>query len=399
MEKWSGGSLEVVDSKYIFPGLASQLPPRTTGEWGDEVAHPAEIKLIPKEERDQALGGGGAGQPPTIRPGAGEGFRGRLPSGRGEGAYRQNLRRPPPDAVRPGSDQGGGNGLFGKKTVLARDEATNNKSVDEAAQVPPYYLLRYFDFDVEPGKQYTYRVFPLLQNPNNGLPESALFDPKQSSQSTLSVTPGKDQPDAKNQVADLKIDDKGWSNACQSTRLPSDNRLIAGTVEPAKSPSPAEITGQVRIIIWDKDTGANKWTEKATIFRGTPIDSTFEGATWHPKSEDSTTPEPKAETNSILVDVTGGGEYLSPRDREKSPHPPGAMLVLSDNGELVIHDEMGESKDWNDATKEPDRPSAGGGEGRRFNPRGGGERGSSPPRGRPSPRPDPSLPDSAPPGH
>ena len=110
----------------------------------------------------------------------------------------------------------------------------------------------------------------------------------------LSVAPGKDRPDANSKVADLKTDDKYWSNACQSTRLPGDNRLVAGTVEPAKSPSPTEITGQVRIIRWDADTGANKYAEKAPIYRGTPIDSAFEGAPWHPKSEDSTSPDPKA---------------------------------------------------------------------------------------------------------
>ncbi len=250
---------------------------------------------------------------------------------------------------------------------------------------------------MEPGKRYAYRVYLLLKNPNNGVPETVLKEPEQHNQRMLSVTPGKDQPDANNKVADLKIGPY-WSNTCQSTRLPGDSRLIAGGVEPAKSPGPTETTGQVRIIVWDHDSGANKWTEKAGISRGTPIDSAFADAIWHPKAEDGTSTDPKPETNSILVDCTEG-DMLSPKDREKSPHRPGAMLVLSDNGELVIHDEMVEAKDWNDATKEPDRlnpdirrdrgmPDRG-----RY-PRFRGERGGPPPRG-----PDPSLPDMAPPGH
>ena len=128
-----------------------------------------------------------------------------------------------------------------------------------------------YDFDVEPGKQYAYRVFLLLRNPNERVPETVLLDPRQSTQRLLAVTPGKDRPDDKGKVGDLQIGPY-WSNTCQTTRLPGDNRLIAGGVEPAKIPSPTEITGEVRIIRWDADSGANKWTGKAAIFRGTPLD-------------------------------------------------------------------------------------------------------------------------------
>ena len=259
--------------RFINPSLASPLPPRAIGEWSDEVAHPAEIKMIPHEERDQMQGG------QVQVPGAARapGFEGRgrqfQPPGRGMGVGGLPRR-----AVAPGG--GGGapiapRSLFVRPPGGAKDDAAQNKLADEAAHVPPYYLLRYYDFDVEQGKQYAYRVFPVLMNPNSydDVPENALFEPQQHNQRLLGFNPGKDQQlDANNKFNNLRID-VPWSNTCQSARLPGDNRLIAGDVDPAKSPSPTEITGQVRIIRWDAETGANKWTEKAPIFRGTPLNS------------------------------------------------------------------------------------------------------------------------------
>ncbi len=129
LDKWTGAGAEVVNAKYIYPGLTSQLPPRATGDWGDEVAHPSEIKVIPLEERGQLQGGTGAGQPPASIRGGGP--RVRMPP-RGEGSYGRDPRRPQQGTVRPGSDQGG-SGLFDDIPDAAKD-AGANKPVNEAAR-------------------------------------------------------------------------------------------------------------------------------------------------------------------------------------------------------------------------------------------------------------------------
>ena len=68
--KWSGVSPEVVEQRFTWPSLTSPLPPLGVGEWGDEAAHAPTIKLLPREERDQAAGVGNQQNqlvPPGVR--------------------------------------------------------------------------------------------------------------------------------------------------------------------------------------------------------------------------------------------------------------------------------------------------------------------------------------------
>jgi len=66
----------------------------------------------------------------------------------------------------------------------------------------------------------------------------------------------------------------------------------------------------------------------------------------------------------VLVDLN----EVSARDRI---HPPGMMLVLDGAGNLVIHEEATEAKEWNAETKEPEQPNPAGDR---------GQRGERPPR-------------------
>ena len=53
MAKWSGLGSEVVDPKYTDPSLTSPLPLRSIGEWGEDVAHSSEIKLLPAKNESK----------------------------------------------------------------------------------------------------------------------------------------------------------------------------------------------------------------------------------------------------------------------------------------------------------------------------------------------------------
>src|SRR5262249_33998587 len=63
----------------------------------------------------------------------------------------------------PGGFRGGGGGVG----QAAMEHTTLPKGVD-------YYLLRFFDFSVEPGKKYKYRVKLVLKDPNYNLPQAVL---------------------------------------------------------------------------------------------------------------------------------------------------------------------------------------------------------------------------------
>jgi hypothetical protein len=384
VEKWSGTAPEVVDLKYVMPSLTSQLPARAIGDWGDEVAHPSEIKVVLLEERDQMQAAAGQMNQP-----------GRFSDGRGRAVpppkmmddmrrRRLQLGAGGRGAVAPNAG-GGVDDVFGRKEEGAND-AANNKVADEGAQVPPYFLLRYFDFDVEPGKQYAYRVFPLLKNPNSFVSVNDLADASQGAQQLLGVVLGKERPDANNKIGDLKIAEY-WSNTCQTSRLPGDTRVIAGSIEPAKTPSPTEINGDVRILKWDEATGANTNFHREGQYRGMVLN--YEDVDVQP----GPTRLPKLETNAVLVDMTGA-DPMSPPNREKI-HGYGAMLLLDEAGNLVISDETRDTKEWIAETKVPEQPNPiAGGEGRRYR----GDRG---PGGRPRggtreirpPSSDSSLPD------
>jgi hypothetical protein len=393
ISKWTGTTQEIVEARFVYGGLTSPLPPRAIGEWGDEAAHPEAIKVLPPEEKDQVLGGGQVQGAAGTRPG-GRGQQPMMPprtGGRGS-RYGGGERRGAitPEGGRGGAPRGdqGGDDIFGGKPEAAKEEAVS-KPADEA----PYFLLRYYDFDVEPGKQYVYRVYLLLRNPNDGVPENVLSEPLQASQHLVAFVPGMSRPDANNKLklSDLKVEPSYWSNSCQSSRLPGNLHLIAGPVEPPKSPSPTEIIGEVRFLGWDDTTGATRNTRKEGIYRGTVLN--FDDVAWRIPG-DPTPVHDKLESNNVLVDITGG-DALTARDRDKI-HCPGAMLYLDEMGNLVIADEMAQAKEWAKDTKEPERATPafnrGGGvspeRGGRM-PRGRGERGGVTPRG-PS---DSALPD------
>jgi hypothetical protein len=96
----------------------------------------------------------------------------------------------PPDSAKPGDEKA--------------------KPQDQEAQVPEYLLLRYFDFDVKPEKQYQYRVFLVLHNPNYHLDAAVLDDPENANKPFVGVGNEK------------------WSEPCTSNRLPGDLRLLGG---------------------------------------------------------------------------------------------------------------------------------------------------------------------------
>ena len=63
-----------------------------------------------------------------------------------------------------------------------------------------------------------------------------------------------------------------------------------------------------------------------------------------------------------MVDIQGGDP--APREKEKPEEKekkkpnvsPGMILVMDESGNLVMHDEVAESQEWDKATKDPEQP-------------------------------------------
>ncbi|MDO5554187.1 MAG: hypothetical protein Q4G68_10540 [Planctomycetia bacterium] len=192
--KWSGFGVEQVDPSYFaaqlpsYPPMAMSCPPMVNRLFGEEVANVPNIPLSSEEmmnlattemqERnkleaklqdvnmDDILSRSPFEGTGNDRSGMGN------PMGMGGGGMEFGA----------GNDLGGmtGGGRSGGNTaswMINRNAASLVTSTGDLASPVDYYLFRAFDFDVEMGKTYYYRVKLILANPNFGLDENFVEDP------------------------------------------------------------------------------------------------------------------------------------------------------------------------------------------------------------------------------
>jgi hypothetical protein len=348
---------DIVDPKFVRPNLTSPLPQITNVVWGDEVVCPPTIPVAPKPAANAAGGPAAGGQqfappppPPPARSEAGarhfEGSGHQLPRIRGgrpseappgnPGPMQGNGVMPPP----------GGQGLDAGFDFL---DAQPKPGMDIAAandqEEPDYYLLRYFDFDVKPNKQYQYRIFPLLLNPNHGLDPAVLESAELADNILLGVHGN--QPTKSGDGKSIWPLDPGYSYSPPFSSLPMSDefRLLAGNVKAERWPKESEAT--IRILRWLESTGKVGNTFKDGLIRGMVLG--FPAQFKIPGEDKKNMPVPG---NNMLVDIQGG-ELVPQKDKEQL-RTPGYIIVMDAAGNLVIHDELAETKEWEDAIKEPE---------------------------------------------
>ena len=257
------------------------------------------------------------------------------------------LERPTPGSSprTPGAEQGEGPRLGAN----AAPAPGPKKPVDEEVQTPEYLLLRFFDFDVEANKQYQYRIFLVLENPNYHLPANVLIDEKLAESPWVGVTGSQPIKGPGGESIDWPTDPKyaKWSLPCTSDRLPGDMRLLGGPVAAARGLQ--EINGEVRVLKWLEKSGLHGSFFKPNLVRGTILN--FQDAPFRTPGAAKPTKEPLLTTDCILVDLVGGESLRSPKDG--SCVSPGMILVMDGSGNLVLHDEVAEADEWNKANRQP----------------------------------------------
>ncbi len=314
---------EPADPRFILPPLTSPLPLLADVSWGNEAVYPPQIPVVEHaaEAAAEAAAGAGAlgaqprqtGGPPPVRGADATPPQPGLPPVAGSGP------------LGPGDNPAGGGPA----------KADNAGAVNDSL-APEYLLLRYIDFDIKPDKQYQYRVFPVLVNPNYNLEATVLDDRDTRKDPLIHIL---------NNAPDPKYA-KLWSDAGISDRVPGEMRLLCGTVLAASGVN--EIKAEIRVLLWREQTGRNSNSSNAGMVRGSILN--FKDATLKTPGGSKITQD--LATNSILVDLQGG-ETLPDRERTKSP---GLILVMDDAGNLVLHDEAVENEEWDKATKEPEKP-------------------------------------------
>lgn len=429
-QEFRGSGREVVPEKYILNvrsvALTFPLPPIANHIWGEEVAHPPKIPLRqmtfeqagmpgpyegmhrgamtapgksgsqpggpgnekPETEKGQpaegpeaaekpgtAVAEAGKDEPdePFAAPGGQEGFGPVGPMampGMEPGMMEGPMPMPMPMPGMEGMEFGPG--MPGMPEMAGMPMGRG----EEIARVK---LFRFFDFSVEPGKRYKYRVKLLLSNPNFGLPTRFL---------------------EREELARIQWLETDWSEPSNTVTIPRDARILAGPVKPS-----AFVTGEpkatVGVAFFDFATGTEQF-EKFEVIRGqwlnfykrplsgserltvgsqygqpppimpgldemmTPEMPGMPGMPGKDKKKDRDRQKPKEKekdkekerqrqkepppaqlvdylTETLVLDMRGGNR-LPGRDREATE--PGRLLLLDPEGKLVALNELDHAEEF-----------------------------------------------------
>jgi hypothetical protein len=246
-EEWaSNREMEIVDPKYLNNAMVFPLGPMVNRTWDADVAHEPEIPLMKAGDRT----GGGAGRG-AIRGG----MMDRVPTGG---------RRMPGGALGPGGLPAGGRATgrrdaaddAANDTPFGDDDRNNDKDLEgaiEEEKYPSHLLFRFFDFHVEPGKRYVYRVRLALKNPNQEMKTSYLVKPE---------------------LKDKKMLETKWSDATEPISVLRDTRIFVASVKPGRVTT--EPSTEVLLTTWLDKKGVEIYKD-FTVYRGSVINFTAEG--------------------------------------------------------------------------------------------------------------------------
>jgi hypothetical protein len=407
---WAGGiSQDVIDARFAEYPLTLPLPPLVGRQWGSEATHPdiplaidtpplepetdLTEQLTPEQKaaQEKATSGfgsragtqgttpGGPGAIYGARPG-GEfsrpggpmmqrSFGGeRGPGGMGPGGMAGRFM-PRGGEFGPGGPGGEGSFRGGGAGQMAGQHTTLPKSVD-------FYLLRFFDFSVEPGKRYRYRVKLVLSDPNYNLPQGVIAQEVQERQAKEAAAARA----AKTEKPFFRIVDK-WSDPSPIVGIPmAGNVRLASVRVPAAEKVNDEPTATMLVEAFDVDaTGSPIQTAVERELRRGFVANMVQDAEYlvDPTMID-TFPSFKFMTGMTLLDVDGGSKIPQGKDYTV----PARALIMGPAGELYIRSELNDKTDIQNHrilfAKPDKRAGAGGPEGFPGGPGGA--------RGRPGPR-------------
>ncbi len=355
VENWSSTAPEVVDERFLHPQLVFPLGPKLTNDthgeeptryaraappspWGEEVAHPPTIPVMQHRLGDE-----------MEEPVPDADIRERRPD------------EPDLDMPMYGDEMGYPGGRpGGRRPVEPRftDREHGRLRGDELAQEeqePDHLLFRFFDYSVEAGKSYRYRVRLLLANPNYGIDEKFLADPELAKRRWIE----KDR----------------WSEPTPVITIPRDAHVLAGGVH-TRLRDTDEPSGTVAIVKWLEETGRDVHKDFRVV-RGQQLD--YPGTVVHDRSlvrndeagderrpvgggllgpavRDVATEEPaKVDfvTGMLALDLVGGNRLPG---RDRSLTEPGRILVMGPDGVLHVLSEARDQREYERRTVREEPP-------------------------------------------
>jgi hypothetical protein len=229
-----------------------------------------------------------------------------------------------------GGPEGGGPGPGGFRGGMgAGQSASLHTSLPKGVD---YYLLRFFDFSVEPGKKYKYRVKLLIQDPNFNMPQTeldaAVLD-RQAKEAQAAKAANAPKPF-------YRIVEK-WSDPSPAVGIPmaGNVRLAETKIPPADKINDEPIVKMIVEGFDVDDNGTPIQGAKKMDFRRGYVANTIGDAFYQPDPTMADTQSNfKFFTGITLLDVDGGAKLS--RDMTY----PARILVMGPAGELYIHNDF-----------------------------------------------------------
>jgi hypothetical protein len=300
MEKWAGVYPEKIDKKYLTPSLevSGPLPPLVLANHDlNAIRHP-KIPLAGEASAEENKAAAAAAANVKDEEAEGDEKSRRHRGARGRGAGPRGM---------PG-------GMMAMGGMSGRPGAAKEKIEN--------LLFRFFDFTVQPGKKYQYRIRLALENPNHKVPVQFLKSPE---------------------LAKEKFIYTDWSEPTPEVFVPLGSELLAGDINP-KDPS-----ANILVRQFDVDEALTA-VHRFSLRRGAtanaaeievPKSKTTLGA--RPTgSEEEEKPKVDFRTDATMIDLVGGDKPVgAPSGIKKSP---GRMLVMRSDGELTMLSEFADAE-------------------------------------------------------
>jgi hypothetical protein len=402
---WPMEMEEIADTRYVHPLLTFPLPPLVGQNWGErakladvplqadfnadeEMRKQMESAEKPAEaEGEENLFGGAA---PGVAPGTGYGSSERMPYGggggygggmrygEGGGGYGGGMRYGEGGGGygpvgRPGGGEGemggygrgyggGGYGYGGGGEMGMGGGATgvrrNFEAIEEPFAQKPFWMFRFFDMNVEPGKRYRYRVQLVLTDVNGYIPRQFL-----SGKVIERLPPMPEKVTNKPLPPQLRKTD--WSQPSPTVSIPMAGEVrVAQTTPAADRQFNSEPTAKLLVKSFDVDE-AGKAIQAAIeeeFRRGSVMNLVKDAETvvgqYIDKIDDF-----KFRTGATLLDIQGGEQVIG------DINAPAKVLVMDAGGRLAVREELTDIAEVEQhraifAEPEPGQPMMGyGGEG------------------------------------